>query len=171
MQHLAVFRVHRTRDQHVIAVRQPLGHQHRFGERGRAVVHRSVSHFLAGDLAHQGLKFKNRGQRALREFGLVGRVRSKKLAALDDGVGYHGAKMRIDSGTEKRGVAPRIFVGPRLEVLNDFRLRQRTGQREWFAQAKFFRDRFKKFVNRFRANGGEHFLTFRGAFGKITHSA
>ena len=67
MQNLAIFGMHRARDEHAVAAGEALGHQHGFGERRRAVVHRGVGHFLAGELAHQRLKLENRGERALRE--------------------------------------------------------------------------------------------------------
>ena len=84
---------------------QPLGHQHRFGQRRRAVVHRSIRHFLAGQLAHQRLKFEDRLQRSLGDFRLIRRVGGEEFAALDQRISHHRAQMLVDARAQKGSVA------------------------------------------------------------------
>ena len=60
-----------------------LGHQHRFGGGGRAVIHRGVGHLHAGEQRHLGLEFEQILQRALRDFRLIGRVGGEKFRTLD----------------------------------------------------------------------------------------
>ena len=120
--------MHGARDQHAVAAGEALGHQDGFGERGGAVVHRGVGDFLAGELAHQRLKFEDGRERALGDFGLIGSVGSEEFAALDERVGDDRTKMLVNAGAEKRSVAARIFRRARLKILNDFRFRERAGQ-------------------------------------------
>ena len=47
LQHLAIFRMQRARHDHAVPPGQPLGHQHGFGGRRRAVPHRGVGDFHA----------------------------------------------------------------------------------------------------------------------------
>ncbi len=171
MQNLPVFGMDGARDQNVTATGQPLGHQHGFGERGGTVVHGSVGNFLAGDLAHQSLKLEYRGERALREFGLVRRVGSEKFAALDQRIGRDGPQMLVHAGTEKRNVAARIFRGACLKILNDLGFRKRAGQIKRGAQPESFRNRCEEFFDETRPDRGQHFLAFGGAFGEIAHQA
>ena len=138
VQNLPVFGMHGARDQHVMAAGEPLGHQHGFGERRRAVVHGGVGDFLAGELAHQSLKLENRGERALREFRLVRRVGSEEFAALDQRIGHHRAQMLVDARAEKRSVAARIFRGARLKILDDLGFGKRAGQIEAARAAGIF---------------------------------
>ena len=67
-------------------------------------------------------------ERALRDFGLIGRVGSEEFAALDQRIGDDRAQMLVDARAEKRGVAARIFRGACLEILDDFGFRKRAGQ-------------------------------------------
>ena len=121
LQHRAIFRMHRTRDEDAAAAGESFGHQHRFGGGSGAVVHGGVGDFLAGQLAHQGLKFEDGLQRALGDFGLIGRVGSQKFAALNNGVGDYRAQMVVDAGTQKTGVAERIFWARGVfETFDDF---------------------------------------------------
>ena len=122
------------------AASEALRHQHRFGGRRRAVVHRSVGDFLAGQLAHQRLKFEDGLQRALRDFRLIRRVGSKKFAALDNCVGDDRAQVVVDARAQKTGVAERIFRRALLEILNDFRFGKRPGQIQRPASADTFRE-------------------------------
>ena len=101
LQHLAIFRMNAARDQHGVAAGEALGHQHGFGERGRAVVHGRVGDFLAGELADQRLKFEDGFESSLRNFGLIGRVGSQEFAALNQRVGDDGAKVIVDARAEK----------------------------------------------------------------------
>ena len=86
MQRLAIGRMHRGRHQHALrsGAAGAFGHQHRFGQRGRAVVHRRIRHIHAGQPRHHRLVFVDQLQRALAGFGLVRRVRRIKLTATND---------------------------------------------------------------------------------------
>ena len=99
----------RPRHQDALPSGQPLGHQHGFGRRRRAVPHRRVGDFLSGELAHQSLKLEDRLQRALRDLRLIRRVGGEKFAALDDRVRDHRAQMVVNARAQKAGVAVRIL--------------------------------------------------------------
>ena len=79
-----------ARHKHAAAARDALSHQHCLSSRGRAIPHGCVGHFLPGKLGDQGLKFEDGLQRALADFGLVGRIGGEELAAQQDRVGDHG---------------------------------------------------------------------------------
>ena len=98
------------------------------GHGGRTVIHRRVGHFHSGQLANHGLKFKDRGQSTLRDFRLIRRVGSQKLAARNHGIDHHGAVMRIHARAQKRGVLAGILGGARLESSRQFRIRRYPAQ-------------------------------------------
>src|ERR1700730_10912800 len=148
-----------------------LGHEYRLSSGRRAVPHGSVGDFLTSELAHQSLKFKDCLQSALRDFCLVGRVRGQKFAALDKGVGDHGAQMIVNAGTAKTRVAPRILRGPVGKILNDLRFGEWPGQLQRFAQPITLGNAGKELVNRFGADSGKHFLALCWAFWEIAHQA
>ena len=68
-------------------------------------------------------------QRALRDFGLVGRVGGEKLAARNDRIHQHRTVMVIHAGAEKAGVAVGVFGRPRAEVIDDLVLADFRGSR------------------------------------------
>ncbi len=170
-QNLAIFGMHGARDEHVATVGEAFGHQNGFGECGGTVVHRCVSDFLAGELAHQRLKLEDCGERTLREFGLVRRVGGQEFAALDQRVGGNRAKMLVDTSAEKGSVTASILRRARLKILDDLRLGKRPRQIQRLAQAKFFGDRLEQVLDRANADGREHLLAFGRAFGEIAHQA
>jgi hypothetical protein len=119
-EHFAILRVHAPRGQRAVPAGDARRHHGRFRHRGRAVVHRSVGHVHAGELADHGLKFKDGGKCALRDFGLVGRVGSQKLTARNHRIHQHRAVMAVDTGAEERCISIRVFGGPRAEIVDDF---------------------------------------------------
>ena len=104
-QHFAIFRMHRSRDQHAALAGDAHRHHGGFRHGGRAVVHGSVGHVHAGQLADHGLEFEDGGQRALRDLRLVGRVGGQKLAARDHRIHQHRPVVVVDAGAQKGGVA------------------------------------------------------------------
>ena len=80
-QHFAIFRMDCPRHGDAVAPGDPHGHHGGFGHGGGSVIHRSIGHIHARQLADHGLEFKDRCERALRNLGLVWRVGSQKLAA------------------------------------------------------------------------------------------
>ncbi len=89
---------------------EPHRHHGRFRHRGRAVVHGCVGHVHAGQLADHGLKFEDRGERALRDFGLVGRVGSQKLAARDHRIHQHRPVVVVNARAQKGRVAVGVIA-------------------------------------------------------------
>ena len=85
------------------AARDPVRHHDRLGGRGSAVVHRGVGDFHVGQQADLGLELEQVLQRALGDFGLVGRVGGEKLAALDQIVHGGGEVMTIGARTAEKG--------------------------------------------------------------------
>ena len=105
LQHFAIFGMHAAGGKNVAAARGADRHHGGFGHGGGRVVHRSVRDIHARQLADHALKFEDRGQRALRDFGLIRRVRRQEFAARDDGIDHHGAVVIIDSRAEKTRIA------------------------------------------------------------------
>jgi len=108
-------------NQYPRASRDAFRHQHSFRRRRRAIPHRSVRDLLARQLAHEGLKLKDRLERALRDFRLIWRVRGQKFTALDDCVRHNRAKVVVDARSEKTRIPKRILRSTLFEILNDFR--------------------------------------------------
>src|SRR5262249_40028909 len=167
----AIFGMHGARNENASASCKTLGHEDGFGGSRGAVIHRSVGDFLAGELAHQRLKFKDRLQCALSDFGLIWGVRGKKFAAQENRVRDNGAEMIVDSRAQKAGVAERIFSGAFLEIIDDFGFRQGTGQFQRLTQPETFRYALNNFFDGSCADGGEHFLPLGGALWEIAHQA
>ncbi len=84
------------------------GHHRRFRHRRRAVIHRRIRHFHAGQLADHRLKLEDRRQRALRNLRLIRRVGSQKFAARNHRIHQHRAVMVVNAGPQKRGVPVRL---------------------------------------------------------------
>src|SRR5271167_812547 len=129
-----------ARDEKAAAAREPFGHQDGFGRGSGTVVHGSVGDFLAGKLAHQGLKLEDSLQRALCDFRLIRSVRGEKIAALNDGIRDYGTKMVINAGAEKARVSAGILRCAGFEKVDDFRLGERAGQIECFAKSVTLRN-------------------------------
>ncbi len=84
--HFGIMRVQRARehDLALLPAGDPARHGHRFPARGRAVVHRRIGDRAAIEPRDLRLEFEQHLERALRDFGLVGRIGGQELAALDD---------------------------------------------------------------------------------------
>jgi len=85
----------------LLAPRDAVGHQHRFGRAAGAVIHRGVGDIHAGDHRHLGLELEEILQRALADLRLVGRVGGQELAALDQAVDRGRHVMAIGAGAEE----------------------------------------------------------------------
>jgi len=108
-------------------------------------------------------------QRALRYLRLIGCVRSKKFAALNNGVRDDRAQVVVNSGAEKTAVTKGIFRRASLEILDNFGFRVRPGNIQRFAQPVAFRNTRKQIINGLGADGGEHVLPFGRTLGEIAH--
>ena len=79
----AVMRMQISRQHRLAALGDPVRHQHRLGRRRRAVVHRGIRHFHAGQHGDLSLELEQRLQRALRDLGLVWRIGRQELGTLN----------------------------------------------------------------------------------------
>ena len=95
-------RVHAGADQHALAPGEAPRHEHGLGRGAGAVVHRGVGHGQAEDLADDGLELEDRLQRALRDLGLVGRVRGVELAAQEELVDRRREVVLVSARAEER---------------------------------------------------------------------
>ena len=91
-----------------------LGHQHRFGKRGRSVIHGSIGHFHSRQLANERLEFENRLQRTLRYFRLVRSVRRKKFRTRNDVIDYGRDVMLVGAGAEEADPLCSSIASPEL---------------------------------------------------------
>ena len=78
-----------------------IGHHYRFGAGAGTLVHRGVGSLHARQQRDLGLKLEQHLQRALADLGLVGRVRRKKLAALNQMIDRGRNVVAVGAGTEK----------------------------------------------------------------------
>ena len=118
-EHFAVLGVDAFGDQHAALAGGAHRHHGGLGHGGGAVVHGRVGHVHAGELADHGLKFEDGGERALRDLGLIGRVRGEELAARDHGIHQHGAEMVVHAGAEEAGVAVGALGRAVAEVIHN----------------------------------------------------
>ena len=161
----AIFGMNGAGDENFVALGDAHGHHGGFGNGGRAVVHGGVGDVHAGELADHGLKFEDAGESALRNFGLVGRVRSEEFAARDDGIDDDGAEMIIDAGAEEAGIAVGIAGGLLLEVVDDFEFADAIFEVEAFAKRTSAGRCAMRSSSELQADGGEHFAAFRVGLG------
>ena len=90
--------MHGARDEHALTSGGVDRHDHRFGERGRAVVDRCVRDVEPGQQADVGLPLVDRLQVPLGDLGLVGGVRGQELAAQKQLIDAGGHMMAIGAG-------------------------------------------------------------------------
>ncbi len=95
---LGVVRVQAAGEHRLAPPRHPVGHHHRLGAGGGAVVHRGVGHRQAGQGRHLGLELEQHLQRALGDLRLVGGVAGQEFRALDD---------VVDAGRHMVAIGPR----------------------------------------------------------------
>ena len=129
---LGIMRMQAARQDRLAALGDALGHQHRFGRGGRAVIERGVGHFHAGQQRHLGLEFEQILQRALRDFRLIGRVAGEEFRALDQMIHRAGHMMLVGArAAEKRRRARRDVLRRQLgQRALDFQLALRVRQIE-----------------------------------------
>ena len=123
-QHFAILRMHGARHQHAALAGDAHRHHGRFRHGGRAVVHGGVGHVHAGELADHGLEFEDGGERALRDFRLVGRVGGEELAARDHRVHQHRPVVVVHARAQKGRVAVGVFGAARRGNTRRFRIRR-----------------------------------------------
>ena len=97
----AVMRMQVSRQHRLAPLGDPVRHQHRLGRRGRAVIHRGIGHFHAGQHGDLSLKLEQCLQRALGDLGLIGRIGSKKLGALNQVVDARRNVMPIGAAADE----------------------------------------------------------------------
>ena len=123
LQHFAIFGMHAAGGEDVAAAGGADRHHGRFGHRGGRVVHRRVRHVHARQLADHALKFEDRGERALRDFGLIRRVRGQEFAARHDRIHHHRAVVIVDARAQKARVAipsgGGVFRAARFEIIQN----------------------------------------------------
>ena len=107
-------RMEPARQDRLAAPRDPPRHRDRLPAGGRAVVHRGVGDVAAVEPRDLGLELEQGLQRALGDFGLVGRVAGQELAALDEMVDAGRDVVAIGAAAEEEGhVAGRdVGAGP-----------------------------------------------------------
>ena len=168
-EHLAIFRMHAASDEDGIASGDADGHHGGFGGSGRPVIHRGVRDFHAGQFGNHRLKFEDRLQRSLREFGLIRRVGSEEFATRYERIDDDRAVVHIRACAKKASVSVAIFFRALLEPVDNFRFRHLTWNVEIAGQAVFGGDGSEKIVDRAYADGFQHGGPVGGRLGKISH--
>ena len=80
-----------------------MGHEHRFGGRGRAVIHGGVGDLHAEKIGDLGLELEEDLQRALRDLRLIGRVAGEEFGTLDEVIDARRHVMAIGAGADEEG--------------------------------------------------------------------
>jgi hypothetical protein len=115
-----------ARQQHAVALRvDAQRHEHRFGERRRAVVDAGVRHLEAEQDRDVGLELERRLERSLADLRLIRRVRGGELGSARDLLHDGGNEMAIATRALKRcrkGVAlsERRHLGYHLALAQPF---------------------------------------------------
>ena len=110
---LGIMRMQTARQTSLAALGYAARHQHGLGGRGRAVIHRGVRDLHAGEQRHLGLEFEQDLQRALRDFGLIGRVGGEKFRALDQMIDAGRNMMAVGARAAEERHRSRRRVGAR----------------------------------------------------------
>ncbi len=76
-------------------------HQHRFGKRGRPVIHRRVRHLHPREFAHHRLEFEDGAKGPLADLGLIRRVRGEELATRNRRVHNRRRKVVVGAGSQE----------------------------------------------------------------------
>ena len=128
--HLLVGRVHRIAHDHLLPSGDPAGHEHRFGQAGRAVVHTGVGDFHAVEGADHRLKLEDDLQSALGYFGLIRSVSGQELAPGHHGLNDGRNEVVVRTGAQEGGPAGQRPVSPGhfAELALDLQLRHRIRQ-------------------------------------------
>ena len=161
---------HRLGDAHIMRVQAgrehrlfPLGHAARHRDclpaSGRAVIHRRIRHIAAEQPGDLRLEFEQHLERALRDFGLIGRVGGQELATLDDVIHRRGDMVFVrPCPKEERMVARRHVLARKVgEMAFDRHFACMVGQtRNGAGQPPFGGDVYEQIVNRFGADSRQH---------------
>ena len=91
-------------EQRFLPLGYPPGHANRLPARGRTIIHAGVGDITAEQPRHLRLKLKQHLQRALRDFGLIGRIGSEEFAPLDQVIDTCWHMMLIRAATEEKGI-------------------------------------------------------------------
>src|SRR5262252_5694737 len=109
-QNLAVLRMQVARDCDGMPSGQANRHHDGLSRACRTVVHGSIRDFHAGQFADHRLKFEDRLKRALRDLGLIRRIRGKEFTSRDEAVDDYGTVIEISTSSEKASVAIAVFA-------------------------------------------------------------
>ena len=137
------------------------------GGGGSSVIHGGVGHIHARQLADHGLVLKDRLQKALAHFRLIGRIRREELLLggniLDDG----GDVVVVGACAAKhRGIHP-VLLRHGGHGAADIQLAHPVGDLQRLMQEHLLRHIPKKLPCAGNAHGTEHFLPLRPGRGNI----
>jgi hypothetical protein len=161
-------------DQCLVPARRPNREVDALDERARAVVERGVRDLHPVDLAHERLELVDRLQHALRQLGLVGRVRGRELGPTREGPdrGRHVVVVRAATREAHELVGAARRRRKRGHVPGELDLRERRRDVEAVLQAHARRDRLEQLVQRGEPDRVEHrALVFGGVREKVHQRA
>ena len=152
--------------------RDPPRHADRFPAGGRAVVHRGIGDFAAEQPRDLALEFEQHLERALRDFGLVGRVSGEELAALDEVVDAGGDVMLVRAAAEEEGHFARDHIlareGAEMAFDRHFAGMHRQPM-DRPVEPRFLGHVGEQIVDRGGPDRGEHFRAIAFAQRQVTH--
>ena len=128
------------------------------GDRRGPLVQRRVRDRQPGELRDRGLELEHHLQPALRDLGLVRRVRRQELRARDDRVDERRDVVVVHPGAEEADLRVGVGVarGERGEAVEDLGLREPVGQLERAVEAQLGRDVGEQLLGRGDADRLEH---------------
>ena len=135
-----------------------LGQVARRGHRARPLVHRRVRHRQAGELRDRGLELEHHLEPALRDLGLVGRVRREELGAAEERVDQRRHVVVVHARAEEADLLLGVPVAGRQrgQVLVHLLLGLALREVELPAEPNRLRDVREQILQRADADGVEH---------------
>ena len=136
-------------------------HRHRFGGRGGFVEQRRRGHLHRGEIADHRLEVEQRFEAALRDLGLVRRVRRVPAGILEHVPEDHARRDAVVVAETDIRLVQLVPRGDRSQLAQELVLRHPVGQIERLVEPDARRHRFvDERLDRRRADRGQHLARF-----------
>ena len=166
---LAAVRVHAARDDDAALAVRELGQVGRGRHGARTLVDRRVGHGQRRELADGGLELEHDLQAALRDLGLVGRVRREELRSRHEHVHERGDVVVVHPAAEEGDLVlgGRVAAGQLAQPRVDRLLALALGEVEAAVEPQRLGDRGEELVDRAHADLVEHLPEVVGGGGGV----
>jgi len=160
-----------ARQHRLLPARDAMRHEHGLARRRRAVVHRSICDFHAGELGDLRLELEEILQRALRDLRLIRRVAREKLRSLNEMIDACRHMVLVSAGAdeERQARGGHIACSHAADQVLDLHLALPAGKVRQLRQALVARDVGEEIVDGIDADAGEHVATVGVGEGQVAH--